>query len=84
MLDKTVTIPTISAGTQLNLTEKISLALSGEFSTRTYDTLDLFPDSFYNVANLWNSITPTDRGWENPDRVEERFFKLQTSLTYNW
>lgn len=84
MLDNSVTIPTISAGTGFPITKNLSMNISGEFSTRTYDCLDLFRDGYYNYADLWSSITPTDRGWENPDRVDEQFFKVQSNLCFTW
>lgn len=84
MLDKTITMPTVSAGTAFPVAKNLVFNISGEFSTRTYETLDLFRDGYYNYANLWSSIEPQDRGWELPDKVKEQFFRIQTNLSYTW
>lgn len=82
--DKSIGMPTITTGTGFNLASNLRFDISGEFSNRKYDALDLFHDSYYDYAILWNYIKPTDRGWENPDKVDETFAKIQTGLTYTW
>jgi len=79
-----VSMPTVSAGTAFPIAKNLVFNISGEFSTRTYETLDLFRDGFYKKNGLWTSINPTDRGWENPDKVEEQFFKVQTNISFTW
>ncbi len=79
-----INIPTFTAGTGFKLMKNMNLDLSVQYSNRSYDALDLFPDGYYNHANLWNYIQPTNRGWENPDTVTENFVKLFTSITYKW
>ncbi len=79
-----ISMPTVSAGTAFPIAKNLVCNLSGEFSTRTYETLDLFHDSFYDHTGLWTTIKPKDRGWENPDKVEEQFFKVQTNISYTW
>jgi len=79
-----ISMPTVSAGTAFPIAKNLVLNISGEFSTRTYECLDLFHDSFYDHNGLWRTIKPKDRGWENPDKVEEQFFKVQTNLSYTW
>jgi opacity protein-like surface antigen len=79
-----INIPTFTAGTGFNITDNMTLDISVQYSNRSYDALDLFPDGYYNHANLWNYIQPTNRGWENPDSVTENFVKLFTSLNYKW
>nr|HPK40408.1 hypothetical protein [Candidatus Cloacimonadota bacterium] len=74
----------VSAGTAFPIAKNLVLNISGEFSTRTYECLDLFHDSFYDHNGLWRTIKPKDRGWENPDKVEEQFLKVQTNLSYTW
>jgi len=82
--DNSITLPVITAGTGFEITTNLHLDLAGEYGRREYKTLDLFMDSYYNHQNLWSGIEPTDRGWENPDKVTESFFKIFTSLTYKW
>ncbi len=79
-----ISMPTVSAGTAFPIAKNLVLNISGEFSTRTYECLDLFHDSFYDHNGLWRTIKPKDRGWENPDKVEEQFLKVQTNLSYTW
>ncbi len=82
--DKSMAMPTVCAGTSFYLAKNVRFDISGEFSKRTYDALDMFQDSYYANTALWNYIKPTDRGWENPDRVDETFAKIQTGITYTW
>ncbi len=86
LMDNTVGIPTYTAGTGFAVMKNVSLDISGEFSNRTYEALDLFMDSYYNKDGLWSgsSYEPEDRGWDKADTVNEKFVKLQASLTYKW
>jgi len=76
--------PTFSAGTGFIFMEKFQIDISGEYTYRKYEALDLFMDSHYNYSQLWNEIEPADRGWENPDQVSESFFNVITSISYKW
>lgn len=76
--------PTFSAGTGFIFMDKFHIDISGEYTYRKFEALDLFMDGFYNYSALWNSIEPADRGWENPDQVSESFLNIMTSITYKW
>ncbi|MEA1973505.1 MAG: hypothetical protein U9N34_09475, partial [Candidatus Cloacimonadota bacterium] len=77
-------MPTFSLGTGFKILDNLDIDVSVEIAKREYDTLDLFPDSFYAENGLYDSIEPEDRGWENPDHVNEKFIKFQTSINYKW
>ena len=79
-----ITMPTFTCGTGFNILNNIIVDLSGEFSNRKYETLDLFMDSYYNHSGLWENIQPTDRGWDNPDMVEETFINFKAGISYKW
>ncbi|MCD4795598.1 MAG: hypothetical protein K8R49_00285 [Candidatus Cloacimonetes bacterium] len=82
-----VTIPAFTAGTGFTFLENFNFDVSFEFSTRQYEALDLFPDSFYDYDELWEFpqyLNFQDRGWENPDTVKETFFGLHTSISFKW
>jgi hypothetical protein len=79
-----ITMPGFTAGTGFKVLDKFTVDISGEFTQRSYETLDLFPDGHYNIDGLYASIAPTDRGWENPDTVKENFTVLKIALGYNW
>jgi len=76
--------PSFSVGTGFIFMEKFQIDISGAYTYRKYEALDLFMDGEYNRPGLWNSIVPTDRGWESPDQVSESHFKLITSISYKW
>ncbi|MFC1887739.1 OmpP1/FadL family transporter [Candidatus Cloacimonadota bacterium] len=76
--------PTFSAGTGFVFMNKFHIDISGEYTYRKFEALDLFMDSYYDQPGLWNDIVPADRGWENPDQVSESFFNVLTSITYKW
>ena len=82
--DKSIALPTISAGTGFGIINNLHLDISAEYGIREYIDLDLFPDSYYDKAGLWRQIRPADRDWSNPDNVSESFFKIFTSLSYKW
>jgi len=83
MIDRSVSLPTVSVGTGFEIMKNLNLDLSTDFGRREYITLDLFPDSYYDVSDLWgNNFSPSDRGWDNPDKVTESFFKVFLSLIY--
>lgn len=89
-----VITPSITAGSSVSIRDNLVLDIGLSFSWREYEALDMFRDRYYNDKQysgltsylVWpNSyITPTDRGWDNPDKVRESFTKLSTSLTYTW
>jgi hypothetical protein len=79
-----ITMPGYTIGTGFTVLDKITVDISGEFTHRKYETLDLFPDSFYNKPGLWSNITPADRGWENPDTVKESFTTIKLAVSYKW
>jgi len=64
--------------------DKFTVDLGAKLARRDYDALDLFMDSYYDHAGLWQDIQPADRGWANPDSVEETFIEVKTSVSYNW
>ena len=82
--DKSITLPTISAGTGFLVLNNLHIDVAGEYGRREFIDKDLFRDGYYAHSALWRQIRPADRGWENPDKVSESFFKLFTSITYNW
>ena len=44
-------------------------------------------DSYYDYDDLWSFpqyLNFQDRGWENPDTVNETNVELQTSISYKW
>ena len=79
-----ISMPTFTAGTGFSFLKNFRFDISAEYSHRKYETLDLFMDGFYNYAELWNSITPENRGWENPDEVSESFIKVVSSVSFKW
>jgi long-subunit fatty acid transport protein len=93
-LDKSIALPTFTMGTGFDILDNLHLDLSGEFSNRNYTALDLFPDSYYDdtqyteavdyTSTIWSYAVPTDRGWDNPDKVEETFVKVMTTLSFHW
>jgi hypothetical protein len=93
-LDNSLAMPTFTAGAGFELMNHWTIDVSGEFSNRNYQALDLFPDSYYDdtqyteaigyVSPIWNYVVPKDRDWSNPDKVEESFVKVMTSLSFHW
>ncbi len=82
-----ITIPTFSAGTGIEILENLDLDLSISYSNRIYEALDLFQDTLYDYEFLWNNYNYMNfeyRGWENPDKVTETNFKIQTTLSYKF
>ena len=93
-----ISTPTFTAGSGFTFMNYFTLDISAELSKRRYEALDLFMDSYYNDSNyhtatnnygepihfLWQNIQPTDRGWENPDTIDETFIKIQTSISFLW
>lgn len=79
-----ITIPAFTAGTGFTVMDKFTVDLGAKLARRDYDALDLFMDSYYDHAGLWQDIQPADRGWANPDSVEETFIEVKTSVSYNW
>ncbi len=86
--------PSISAGSSVLLRKNLVLDIGLSFSWREYQALDMFRDGFYDDRIhtgmtsyiLWpnSHIMPTDRGWENPDKVRESFTQISTGLTWSW
>ncbi len=79
-----ISMPTFTVGSGFKFMNYFTLDVSAELSKRRYEALDLFMDSFYDQDGLWENIQPTDRGWENPDTVDETFIKIQTSISFLW
>jgi len=82
-----IIVPTFSAGTGFQILDNFTLDLSIAYSNRIYEALDLFQDTVYDHEVLWNNYTYMNfeyRGWENPDKVTETNFKLQTTLSYKF
>ena len=82
-----VTMPVFTTGTGFSFLENFIFDIAVEYANRQYETLDLFPDSYYDYEALWSNyfyLNLEDRGWENPDTVKETFFKVQTSINYKW
>lgn len=82
-----VTMPTFSVGTGFEYGKHWKFDISGAFSHRKYYALDLFPDTVYDHEELWNNyqfLNFENRGWENPDSVNEDFLNIKTSITFNW
>jgi len=82
-----VTIPTFSAGTGFEIIKNLDLDLSISYSNHIYEALDLFQDTLYDYEFLWNNYNYMNfdyRGWENPDKVTETNFKIQTTLSYKF
>ncbi len=79
--------PSFSVGTGFEMLDKFTLNFGIELTNRQYEMLDLFMDSFYDYDELWANpqyLNFEDRGWENPDTVNETFLNLQTSIIYKW
>ena len=86
--------PTITGGSSFPIMKNVVADIGISFSWREYEALDLFRDGYYNDKNythltsylLWpNSyILPSDRGWENPDKVRESFTQLSAGLTWTF
>ncbi|MBN2460299.1 MAG: hypothetical protein JXB60_01730 [Candidatus Cloacimonetes bacterium] len=82
-----ITTPTFTAGSGFTFLERFTLDVAFELSNRQYEALDLFPDDVYDYEPLWENyyyLNLEDRGWENPDTVEETFFKVSSSISFNW
>jgi len=93
-----ITTPTFTAGTGFTFLEKFTFDISLEYSNRKYETLDLFMDNYYwrdgEYEDLWNlhydengnidSPIIQDRGWENPDTVNETFINLKSAISFTW
>ena len=79
-----ITIPTFSLGTGFTFLDRFTLDISAEISNRNYETLDMFPDGFYGYDELWQNLDPADRGWENPDTVNETITQLKTQISFDW
>ncbi|MEA2096672.1 MAG: hypothetical protein U9P73_08295 [Candidatus Cloacimonadota bacterium] len=91
-----ITTPTFSAGTGFTILDKFTFDISLEYSNRQYEALDLFGDSYYWDENhayddLWENSYwihdgggIQDRGWENPDTVNETFINLKSAISFTW
>ena len=82
-----ITTPTFTAGTGFTILKKFTFDISLEYSNRQYETLDLFMDSYYDHEDLWENyyyLNLQDRGWENPDTVNETFINLKSAISYKW
>ncbi|MCD4820463.1 MAG: hypothetical protein K8S23_17425 [Candidatus Cloacimonetes bacterium] len=79
-----ITMPTFTIGTGFTFLNNLIFDISAEIGHRRYETLDLFMDSYYSHHSLWSTIEPKDRGWENPDTVEETLLKIKAGLSFNW
>jgi len=82
-----ITTPTFSAGTGFTVLNRFVVDLSVEYSNRQYETLDLFMDSYYDHEALWENyyyLNLQDRGWENPDTVNETFITLKSAISFKW
>ena len=81
-----LTSPAFTFGTGYEIYENFYLDFSGELGMRKYDSIDMFGDSIYNYEELWGNYTSSlrDRGWENPDTIEETYFKTNISLSINY
>lgn len=77
-----VIMTAISAGTGFKILDRFNLDLAAEFANRSYEAMDLFPDSFYNHSGLWNNYSPQDR--EDPDTIKESFVNFKTSINFKW
>jgi len=81
--DDEITLTSFSAGTAFSVYKSISLDLGMEIGTMNYKHKDLFPDSNYANASLWNTQyddLPVDR--TNPDNVDDNL--ISTMATINW
>jgi len=88
--------PSITAGSSVELVKNLVLDIGLSFSWREYQALDMFRDGYYDdrnytgltsyIPDIWpNSyIYPTDRGWENADKVRESFTQFSTGITWTW
>ncbi len=75
--------PGITTGLGFNIYKSLSMDVSGEFSSRKYQTLDLFPDSVYDKNGLWNgTYRPQNR--TEPDTVREYLVEVKSSLSFKW
>jgi hypothetical protein len=91
-----ITMPTFTAGTGFTFLEKFTFDISLEYSNRQYEALDLFGDSYYwdedhAYDELWENSYwihegggIQDRGWENPDTVNETFINLKSAISFKW
>ena len=82
-----ITTPTFTAGTGFTFLDKFTFDISLEYSNRQYETLDLFMDSYYDHEDLWEyyiHMNLQDRGWENPDTVNETFINLKSAISFKW
>lgn len=75
--------PTVALGTGFEFSNRLRADLGFTYSFRTYETLDLFMDEYYDNANLWPNthIDLQNRDWSNPDTVKENIFDFMFSLT---
>ncbi|MDA3813282.1 MAG: hypothetical protein PF570_03420 [Candidatus Cloacimonetes bacterium] len=91
-----ITTPTFTAGTGFTILDKFTFDISLEYSNRQYEALDLFGDSYYWDDNhayddLWENSYYIDenggiqdRGWENPDTINETFINLKSAISFTW
>ncbi len=82
-----ITTPTFTAGTGFTFLDKFTFDISLEYSNRKYEELDLFMDSYYDHRILWENyfhLDLQDRGWENPDTVNETFINLKSAISFTW
>ncbi|MCK5050798.1 MAG: outer membrane protein transport protein [Candidatus Cloacimonetes bacterium] len=82
-----ITTPTFTAGTGFTFLEKFTFDISLEYSNRQYEALDLFMDNYYDYEALWENyiyLNLQDRGWENPDTVNETFINLKSAISFTW
>jgi len=82
-----ITTPTFTAGTGFTILDKFTIDISLEYANRQYETLDLFMDSYYDHEDLWENyyyLNLQDRGWENPDTVNETFINLKSAISFTW
>jgi len=82
-----ITTPTFTAGTGFTILDKFIFDVSLEFSNRQYETLDMFKDSYYDHEDLWENyfyLNLQDRGWENPDTINETFINLKSAVSFTW
>jgi len=89
-----IVTPSITAGSSVNVMKNLVLDIGLIFSWREYQALDLFRDGYYNDKRytglssyiVWPNqyIFPTDRGWENPDKIRETITQLSAGLTWTW
>ncbi|MCF7858111.1 MAG: hypothetical protein K9N07_02130 [Candidatus Cloacimonetes bacterium] len=82
-----ISTPTFTTGTGFTILDNFVFDISLEYANRSYETLDLFMDSYYDIEDLWENyfyLNLQDRSWENPDTVNETFINLKTAISYKW